>query len=158
QQATKLAEGVKSLASNSGQLAQEIRENRPLASNTIFNDFQTNAVETQFIATRPGFFGEAKRDRATKTVLVSDGANTFAICHVQDTPLTFWIPATDWDGLTGNVQRGAGRVPLQSLAFSRPDPRVIYLPVSLTDASRLGVKAYRVSADPFKFQDAVLVG
>jgi hypothetical protein len=159
QQAIKLAEGVKTLATNSTQLAQEIRENRPLASNTIFNDFQTNAVDAQFLASRTGFFGgEATRERAAKTVLVTDGTNTFAVCHVQDTPLQFWIPAADWEGLVANLQRGPARVGLQSLSFSRPDPRVVVMPVSRADVRQLGSKVYKLSADPFKFQDAVLVG
>jgi hypothetical protein len=159
QQNTKLAEGVTKLASNSGALAQEIRENRPLASNTIFNDFVTNAVDVQITATRPGFFGgEATKDKATKTILITDGTNTFAACHVQDTPLQFWVPATDWDGLSVTLQHGEGRLPLPSLSFSRSDPRVIMMPVSQTQATRLGAKIYRESADPFKFQDAVLVG
>jgi hypothetical protein len=159
QQAMKLAEGVKTLATNSGQLAQEIRENRPLTSNTIFNDFVTNAVDLRFTATKPGFFGgESTRERAAKTVLLTDGTNTFALCHVQDTPLTFWVPATDWDALKGTLQHGAGQVPLQSLTFSRPDPRVVLMPISAADASKLGAKVYHISPDPYKFQDAVLVG
>lgn len=159
QQAAKLAEGVKTLATNSSQLAQEIRENTPLASNTIFNDFVTNAVAEQFTASRPGFFGgEATKERGAKTVLVTDGTNIFAACHVQDTPLTFWIPPTDWQGLTGTLARDAGLVNLKSLAFSAVDPRVILMPISLQDAKRLGGKIYRLSSDPFKFQDAVVVG
>jgi len=159
QQAAKLAEGVKTLATNSVQLAQEIRENTPLTSNTIFNDFVTNAVAEQFTASRPGFFGgEATRERGAKTVLVTDGTNTFAACHVQDTPLKFWIPPTDWEGLTGVLERGPGSVPLKSLAFSSVDPRVVLMPVSIEDAKQLGGKIYRLSGDPFKFQDAVVVG
>jgi hypothetical protein len=159
QQATKLAEGVKTLASKSGELAQEIRENRPLTSNTIFNDFVTNAVDAQFTATRPGFFGgEATKDRDTKTVLVTDGTNTFTMCHVQDTPLAFSVPATDWDALAATLSRGGKQVSPPSISFSRADPRVVYLPVTHADAARLGGKVYRLSADPFKFQDAVLVG
>jgi hypothetical protein len=159
QQNTKLAEGVKTLANKSGELAQEIRENRPLASNTIFNDFVTNAVDVEFTGTHPGFFGgETTKKQGTKTVLVSDGTNTFAMCHVQDTPLTFWVPATEWDGLNVSLQHGEGQLPLSTLSFSQPDPRVVLMPVNSADAKRLGAKVYRFSADPFKFQDAVLVG
>ncbi|HXT12545.1 MAG TPA: hypothetical protein VN873_13350 [Candidatus Angelobacter sp.] len=155
----KLAEGVKSLATNSSALAQEIRENRPLASNTIFNEFVTNAVDVQFTATRPGMFGgQATKEKATKTVLVTDGTNTFAMCHVQDTPLTFWIPPADWDALTVTLQRDGGQVPLSTLSFSQPDPRVVLMQINSADAKRLGAKVYRTSSDPFKFQDAVLVG
>src|SRR6185312_11154474 len=159
QQAAKLAEGVKSLATNSSQLAQEIRENRPLASNTIFNDFVTNAVSVDFTATRAGFFGgEATKQRDAKTVLITDGTNTFAMCHVQDTPLTFSVPATEWDSVTGTLRHDGEQIPLQSLSFAQPDPRVVLMSVGPTDAGRLRAKVYRTSADPFKFQDAVLVG
>jgi len=159
QQNTKLAEGVKTLASKSGELAQEIRENRPLASNTIFNDFVTNAVDVSFTATRPGYFGgEATKDRTTKTVLLTDGTNTVAMCHVSDTPLTFWIPPTDWDILTVKLQHDGGQLAVPSISFAQADPRLVLMPLSKADAANLKAKVYHISGDPFKFQDAVLVG
>jgi hypothetical protein len=159
QQAAKLADGVSTLATNSSQLAQEIRENTPLASNTIFNDFVTNSVTELFAATRPGIFGgEKTEEHSARTVLVTDGTNIFAACHVQDTPLTYWIPPTDWEGLTGTLARDSGLVSLRSLAFSGVDPRIILMPVSMENAKQLGGKVYRLSKDPYKFQDAVIVG
>ena len=160
QQNTKLAEGVKTLANKSGELAQEIRENRPLASNTIFNDFVTNAVTVSFTATRPGYFGgEATKDRSTKTVLLTDGTNTVAMCHVSDTPMTFWIPPTDWDIITVKLQHdGGGLLTVPSLSFAQADPRLVLMPMSKADAASLKAKVYHTSSDPFKFQDAVLVG
>src|SRR5439155_20748478 len=83
----KLAEGVKALASKSGELTKEIRENRPLAPNTIFNEFVTNRVQARIDASRPGLIGTT-RHRETQTVLATDGTNIFALCHVQDTPLS----------------------------------------------------------------------
>jgi len=119
QQNTKLAEGVKTLASKSGELAQEIRENRPLASNTIFNDFVTNAVEVSFAATRSGLFGgEATKDRTTKTILLTDGTNTVAMCHVSDTPMTFWIPPADWESMSVKLQHDGGQLPVPALRKS----------------------------------------
>jgi len=159
QQAAKLAEGVKTLASKSGELAQEIRENRPLASNTIFNDFVTNAVDVSFTASRPGTFGgEATKDRTTKTVLLTDGTNTVAMCHVQDTPMTFWIPPTDWDTMSVKLQHGNDQLAVPALSFAQADPRLVLMPVSKADAAQLNAKVYHTSSDPFKFQDAVLVG
>jgi hypothetical protein len=153
----KLAEGVKALANNSGQLVQEIRENRPLASNTIFNEFVTNRVQVRFSAVKSGLFGSSRQKEA-ETVLVTDGTNTFALCHVRDTPLTLWDPGTDWEALTGTVARSWTTFPIRSLDFSFNDPRVVWMPVTATEASQLGCKVYRISSDPFKFQDAVLVG
>jgi hypothetical protein len=154
----KLAEGVKTLASNSGELAHEIRDNRPLAPNTIYNDFITNRVQATFYASRPGLLGEANKRRETETILVTNGTNTYALCHVQDTPLVFYTPAADWQSLTGTLMHKAVSFPIRSLSFSLQDPRIALMPVKEAEARQLGCKVYRVSTDPFKFQDAVVVG
>jgi hypothetical protein len=153
----KLAEGVKALASNSGELAKEVRENRPLTSNIIFNDFVTNRVEARFDGVRSGLTGSEKR-KDTETVLVSDGSNIFALCHVQDTPITLWNPGADWEYLSGTLTRNTATVPITSMCFHLRDPRVILLPVPKPQARQLGCKIYRISSEPYKFQDAVLVG
>jgi hypothetical protein len=154
-----LAEGVKTLASKSSELAEEIRENRPLTPNTIFNDFVTNRVHAEFSAIRSGLLG-AERTRQTQTemVLVTQGTNTFALCHVEDTPLALGSPGTDWEQLSGSLQRNTAQVPIRTLSFHLQDPRVVFMPVSGAEAQKLGGKVYRISTDPFKFQDAVLVG
>ncbi len=158
QQNEKLAEGVKNLASNSGELAKEVRENRPLAPNTIFNDFNTNRVEARFVATRSGLLGESSKRKETQTILVSDGKSIYALCHVQDTPVTLWTPGTDWEGLSGNLVRNGASVPIRSIYFHLRDPRIVWTPLLPDEARTLGGRVYRVSTDPYKFQDAVLVG
>jgi hypothetical protein len=155
----RLAEGVKSLATNSGQLAQEIHDNRPLAPNTIFSDFISNRVEAGISAWRTSLFSmDTAKDKQTATVLVTDGTNYFALCHVQDTPVTLWDPGTDWDKLAGTLSWNGRQVPLKSMSFDAQDPRVVMMPVTRADAQRLGCKVYHLSSDPYKFQDAVLVG
>jgi hypothetical protein len=155
----KLAEGVKALAVRSASLAQDIQQNRPLAPNTIFNQFVTNRVQASFAAFRTGFFGgEASKRTETQTVLVTDGTNIVALCHVQDTPLSFGYPGTDWQGLAGTLGRNGTTVPIRSLAFYQLDPRIVFLPLTRADARKLGCKVYRTSSNPFKFQDAVVVG
>jgi hypothetical protein len=153
----KLAEGVKALANKSGELTQEIRENRPLTANTIFNIFLTNRIEAHFDAFRSGLLGTSRR-KDTQTVLATDGTNTFALCHIQDTPLTLWNPGTDWEELAGNLTRGGAGVPITSVSFSLRDPRVILIPVPKAQAARLGGMSFPISSAPYKFQDAVLVG
>jgi hypothetical protein len=155
----RLAEGFKTLATNSSQLTQEIRENRALAPNTIFNDFVSNRVEAAMAATRTSWFSQdTANGKKAETVLVTDGTNIFALCHAQDTPLTLWDPGTDWNKLTGTLTRGVAQVPIHSLSFHAQDPRIVMLPVTTADARKLGCQIYRLSADPYKFQDAVLVG
>jgi regulator of replication initiation timing len=155
----KLAEGVKTLAAKSGELTEEIRENRALAPNAIFNEFITNRVQASFHAMRSGLLGmDASKRKAAETVLVTDGKSTFALCHVEETPLALWTPGTDWEGLTGTLSGNVNQVAIRSLSFHRRDPRVVLMPVSQADARQLGCNAYHVSAEPYKFQDAVLVG
>jgi len=155
----KLADGVKVLASRSDELAKEVRDNRPLAPNTIFNDFLTNRVEARFSAYRPSLLGiDSTRRKDAETVLVSDGTNTYALCHVEDTPLTLWVPAVEWERLTGTLGRDTAIIPVRSVSFSAEDPRIVWIPVSASEARSMGRKIYQLAADPFKFQDAVLVG
>jgi hypothetical protein len=155
----KLADDVKALASSSDQLTQEIQQNRPLAPNTIFQQFVTNRVQASFWAVRAGFLGMESNKRAeTRTVLVTDGTNTVALCHVQDTPLRFGYPGTDWQRLTGTLERDTASIPMRLLSFYQLDPRVVFLPVTAAEASELGCRVYRTSSDPYKFQDAVVVG
>jgi hypothetical protein len=158
QHATQLAEGVKVLANKSGELAQEVRENRPLAPNLIFSEFTTNRVEARFNGVRPGFLGESNKKRDTETVLVSNGTNIFALCHVQDTPITLFNPGTDWDELTGTLTHLDASVAIRSLCFYLRDPRVVFIPLTQAEARQLGSKIYNMSSDPYKFQDAVLIG
>ena len=153
----KLAEGVKALATKSSQLADQIRDNQPLAPNTIFNDFVTNRVEARFNAVKSGLFSSNRR-KDTETILVTDGTNTFALCHVQDTPLTLWDPGTDWEGLTGMLSTKWETTPIRSVLFSMHDPRIVWIPVTDAEARQLSAKIYHISPDPYKFQDAVLVG
>jgi hypothetical protein len=155
----KLAEGFKTLATNSSQLTQEIRENRTLAPNAIFSDFISNRVEVGISAWRTSMFSlDTSRDKKTATVLVTDGTNIFALCHVQDTPLTLWDPGADWDKFAGTLAWGGAQVPIHSLSFDAQDPRVVMISVTPAEARQLGSRIYRLSSDPYKFQDAVLVG
>ena len=155
----RLAEGFQMLATNSSQLTQEIRENRALAPNTIFSEFVSNRIGAEIDAARTGLFGmDAGKTRNTETILVTDGTNYFALCHVQDTPLTLWDPGTDWDRLTGTLKGRGVHAPVTALAFHDQDPRVVMIPLTPAVARQLGGKIYHLSSDPYKFQDAVLVG
>ena len=159
QHADKLADGVKVLAASSGELAKEIREYRPLAPNTIFSEFVTNRVQSRFDATRSMIFGiESNKRRTTETILVTDGTNICALTHVEDTPLTITTPGTEWEALTGTLQRGTALLPIKTLSFYLLDPRLVFMPLSEAEARQLGARVYRIAPDPFKFQDAVIVG
>jgi len=106
-----LAQGVGQLAERSGELTKEIRENRPINANVLFNDFLANRVRTTFTAVRPGLFTPTTRTHETQTVFVTDGTQVYALLHLADTPFPAFdprppeTPGTDWDKLTVEFAR-----------------------------------------------------
>jgi len=159
QENTHLADGIKDLAAKSAQLAHEIHENRQLTANMIFEDLSSNRVLVSFTGLKSGLFGiSSTRNRQTQIALVTDGTADFALCHVQDTPLTLWSPDTKWENLSGVLMHAQTDFPIQSLSFWRTDPRVVMIPVPAAQVQALGCRVYRLSKDPYLFQDAVVVG
>ena len=157
--ASELAEGVVQFAEKQGELTKEIRENRPLSANTIFAEFITNRVNTDFRAYRSGLLGRTvSKDSQARTVLISDGAQTYALYHVEDTPFRIEEFGRDWERFIVHLYRGNAIIPMQKIVFLSMDPRVVVIPVTEPQASKLGTRVYKTVADPYKFQDALLIG
>jgi hypothetical protein len=157
--ATELAQGVVQFADKQGELTKEIRENRPLTANTIFAEFLTNRVNTDFRANRSGILGRTiSRDTQARTILVNDGVQTFAIYHVNDTPFRIEEFGKDLERFIVHLYRGDVILPLERILFLSIDPRIVVAPVTEDQAKKLGVRVYKTVADPFRFQDALIVG
>lgn len=164
--ASNLSEGVVQLGEKQGELAQkqgelvkEIRDNRPLTANSIYADFLSNRVHTAFRANRNGLLGRSiHRDSEAKTVLLTDGTQTFALYHVDDTPFRIEEFGKDWERFFVHLYHGMVVVPLEKILFLSMDPRVVVAPVSEEQSKKLGVKVYKIASDPLKFQDALVVG
>ncbi len=154
---TQLAQGVGQLADSSTALTKEIRDNRPINVNVLFNDFLANRVETSFTGTRPFLLGERTENRDTRTVFVTDGRDTYALLHVSDTPFSLLDPAWDWNTLKAELRKGGQRVVPDRLVFLALDPRVAVLPVTPAQVAALGVKPYPVVFEPFQFTEALII-
>lgn len=155
---TQLAQGVGQLAEQSTSLTKEIRENRPINANTLFNEFLANRVQTSFSAFKRNFLGgPIHQAKDTRTVLVTDGKATYALLHVDDTPLNLRDGAESWERLTATFSKGSYRANAQEISFLALDPRVVVIPVSDTEVASLGAKVYQTALDPFKFPEAVLI-
>lgn len=153
-----LAQGVGQLAQKSGELTKEIRENRPINANVLFNEFEANRVTAGFAATRKGLLGQVNRLKEANTVLVSDGRQVYALLHIADTPFSLNENGANWERLNINLGHGGGaRVAAQSMEFLAHDPRVVALPLTMADATTLGAKVYLLAVDPYKFPEAVLI-
>jgi hypothetical protein len=55
------------------------------------------------------------------------------------------------------LRHGGARTTAGAVTFLARDPRLVALPVARAQVTALGVKTYRVAAEPFKFPDAVLI-
>jgi X-X-X-Leu-X-X-Gly heptad repeat protein len=155
--ATQLAQGVGQLAEKSGELTKEIRDNRPINANVLFNDFLANRVSTTFTATRKGLFSPTVKTKETKTVLFTDGNQVFALLHAEDTVFPPSENNFDWEKLAIEFSRGTYRGTASVLHFLAQDPRVVVLPLDAAQASMMGAKLYTLAQDPFKFPEAVLI-
>jgi len=159
EQTGKLAANVSALTEKSETLSTEIKQNRPLAANTIYNDFLTNRVQSFVQASRHGLFGQSvDKQKESKTVLIRQGTNVYAILHVDDTPLSFGIPGIDWERLYIHLRSGVDTAPVTQISFWATDPRVLIVPVNENYPAQWHVKTYSIAEDPYKFQEAVLVG
>lgn len=154
-----LAAGVGELAEKSTELSQEIREYRPVASNTLFNEMATNRVAARFSARRSTLFGiQLNNDREAQMILATDGKQHFALCHLSDTPLNFSTPGIGYEQFQIILSRGGTNIPVSRMVFSGQDPRVVVVPLKPEEAAALGAKVYRLASDPYRFQEALLVG
>ncbi len=154
---TQLAQGVGTLAEKSTELTKELRENRPINANTLFNEFLANRVQTTFNVSRPALFGEARRQKDARTLLVTDGKQTYALLHIDDTPFNFRDPGVDWEKLSITFAKGGSRAAAPSMSFLSIDPRIIVLPVDDAQIAAIGAKVYQTALDPVKFPEALLI-
>jgi len=155
---TQLAQGVGQLAESSGQLTQEIRTNRPINANVLFNDFLANRVETTFTAVRPGMFKSTTREKKSATILVSSGAQIYALLHIDDTPWPITDFSYDWDSVQVQFAHPPDyRGPAKAIEFLAADPRLVVIPIDQAQADEIGAKVYQLAREPFKFPEAVLV-
>jgi hypothetical protein len=149
---------TETLAKNTEALREEMKVARPLAPNHLYNDYMSNQVVSTVFAARQGLLGQVEREVAGNSVLISDGTNIYALLHVEDTPLTFSIPGTDWDRVLVSLRHGLTVVAGDEIRFSVIDPRVVLVPVSSAMVRTLGVKVYPIASDPSQYQEVILIG
>ncbi|MBN8249610.1 MAG: hypothetical protein J0L84_19490, partial [Verrucomicrobia bacterium] len=155
EQTASLSQGVSRLAKSSEAIRQEIRDNTPINANQLFSGFLTNQVKVTLSGIGSGFFGSTEREKDAAALVVSDGTTTAALVHVNETPFSLTIPGFGLGGLSASVAREGRVLPSGRPFLSRADPRIVAVPVDAAQARTLGVRAYPLAKDPFKFPEAV---
>ncbi len=152
-----LAQGVGQLAQQSSELTTEIRENRPINANTLFNEFLANRVQTTFNAGRAVLFGSGNKNKEAKTIFVADGKQVYALIHINDTPFELRERSSDLEKLTVVFSKGAYSTQAPDVRFLAGDLRIVAIPVDSAQVKAIGAKVYQTALEPFKFPEAVLI-
>jgi len=152
-----LAQGVGQLAQQSTELTAEIRDNRPINANTLFNEFLANRVQTTFSATRASLFGPGNRTKEAKTIFVADGKQVYALLHIDDTPFVLHERTSDLEKLSITFTKGNYSGHAADVRFLASDLRIVAVPVDPAQVKALNVKVYQTALEPFKFPEAVLI-
>lgn len=158
EQTGKLAEGVTQLAEQSQDLRQELRSSIPINANQLFDEFLQKRLLAGFKAERSIRGRPTEEREQAASIFVSDGQDTFALLHVDNTPMALNRDAGDLRSLVGAMKQGEDFLrSVREMAFLQIDPRIAVLPVSDEDARALGKKVYLTALEPFKFPNAVLI-
>jgi hypothetical protein len=153
-QTTELAGGVSKLATKTGELRDEIRENTPINMNIMFAEFMSNRVDTLISALGPTL---GIRQKESKTVLVREGGRLYALLHVNETPFSLIPPAVGLSSVSGRVSSQAGDLGKGPVLFWSHDPRVVMVPVDPKAAAATRLKIYSAAQNPLKFTEAILI-
>jgi hypothetical protein len=145
------------LAESSREFTREIRDNRPINANTLYSEFVANRVPASFRLARSALLGPLTRATTPNTILVTDGTDTVALLHVDDTPINLREPPADWSTIEVALAKNDHRSSVPRLDFLSTDPRIVALPVNAFQVSALGAKVYQTALEPFKFPEAVLI-
>ncbi|MEN9676412.1 MAG: hypothetical protein RIS76_2308 [Verrucomicrobiota bacterium] len=157
EQTAALARGVSQLAKSSDELKQEVRENTPINANQLYAGFLTNQVTVTLSGVGNGLLGATPRSKDAATLLVTDGTNTLALVHVNESPFSLSIPGFGLSELASRVSRDGKPLPAGRPYLTGSDPRIVAVAVDGAAARELGLRIYPLARDPFKFPEAMLL-
>ncbi|MDP7051891.1 MAG: hypothetical protein QF600_08190 [Verrucomicrobiota bacterium] len=141
--------------------AEALRQlgNKPLVPNAMAQKYFRNKVDLQF--KEPGrFFGGTTITSSTilLEVMQKDNPHVYAITHLKETPYMKVGRMREIKGVSGALKpRNGLEEAFDNLLFLKADPRVTIIPVGPAKVKALGVKPYKLAADPFKFPTAFIM-
>ncbi|OUW15924.1 MAG: hypothetical protein CBD18_07970 [Opitutales bacterium TMED158] len=156
-QTSQMAEGITQLAERSQDLTEEFRSSQPINANELFAKFSLNRIVTTFASERYYRGQTLEEDESAVTILVSDGAETYALTHLNSTPLGLSKSSLGYRQVDATLLREEQSfVPLE-LEFLALDPRVAATRLTKEQAEALGGEVFFTALEPFKWSDAILV-
>ena len=152
-----LSEGVRILAGTSVEIKDEIRQLQPQTPNALFTEFKRNRVEIKFNTEYPGVFQNRQRTSTTKTILISDGRQTYAIFHAKGTPFDLNEITPKYLRMNVEIILGETVFSAQEIGFLNIDPRLLVIAIPEAYTPHIETAVYPIVIEPFRFPDAVII-
>lgn len=152
-----LSEGVRILAGTSVEIKDEIRQLQPQTPNALFTEFKRNRVEIEFDTEYPGVFQNRQRSTKTKTILISDGRQTYAIFHAKGTPFDLNEITPKYLRMDVKIALGERVFSASEVGFLNIDPRLLVIPIPEDYTPHIETAVYPIVLEPFRFPDAVII-
>ena len=151
-------ETIETFVNTTTELTKEIARNvQPLSSNAIYQNFQNNRVYFEF-TTNPAGRDTWQRESAQSSILVTDGQQTYALLHIENTPLRLTGFNSKWpEALFVTVKSGSQNTFVSTINFLADDPRILAIPLPTGYAQTINVKPFEPADDPFTYSAAVLI-
>lgn len=156
-QTDRLTEGVTALATTSENIRQEIERSRPQTMSAVYSQFERNQVEIELFTRTRGLLGESTRTTTLGSSLVTDGRETFIIFHAADSPLNLSTNPDRILEITARIRIGDESFNAREIGFHGADPRILFTPVPEVIVQRAGKRAFTLSDDPNRFEEAILI-
>jgi hypothetical protein len=156
-QTDRLTEGVGTLAEGTENIRQEIERSRPQSMSAVYSQFERNQVAIELFTRTRGLLGESTRTTSLGSSLVTDGRDTFIVFHAADSPLNLSTNPDRLLEITAQIRIGDETFTAREIGFHSVDPRILFTPVPERIVQRAGKRAFMLSDDPNRFEEAILI-
>ena len=155
---SQLGKGVNELVQTSEDIKKEIDASRPRTINEIFTRFQGNRAIIRFVSTEKPRIGSPDiHYYESKSVLVSEGAKTYLVTHVTDTPFVFYKNPDNLQSVSLSVSLSGRNFPITRVAFLKADPRILYILLPENILKVTDLETFELALQPDRWEEAVLI-
>ncbi len=157
QQAETLTEGVSRLAEASTEITEEVRSLRPKSTNEIYREANENRVQLRWEGSRSGLFGDSPFEESVDTVITRIDGRPILWVQLSQTPFADPERRKFIRSLNAYLEAGDTRFRIPQMGILDQDRTLLFLPLTEEIVDRLEVKTFAAAADPFRFEDMVVV-
>lgn len=155
-----LAEGVGELAQSQEKIAKNVAQLRAKTASEVFADVKGNLVWINITSSSKGLFGSSVSNDEIRAPIVEFGGRLYALFDSYSTVLRPMLnrPAIPPETLSVSViSDGNLKITPERILALKEDPRILAVEIPHSYASRISKKPLKLSENPYKFSESVLV-